>query len=187
LSASDRQCVDGIKQETEALGRVVTNFLNYARPEQVTLTRVSLAPLAQRTADELRHELPASTAIEVRGVFGDIDGDEVLLRQVLANLLRNAAEACEGAGRVPAIVLEGGVDQAERTCRVTIADNGPGIPEALRLQVFQPFFTTRAQGTGLGLAIVRKIVVMHNGRVVVNTSAAGGAAIELTFPTAATP
>jgi signal transduction histidine kinase len=111
---------------------------------------VSLAPLAQRTADELRHELPASTAIEVRGVFGDIDGDEVLLRQVLANLLRNAAEACEGAGRVPAIVLEGGVDQAERTCRVTIADNGPGIPEALRLQVFQPFFTTRAQGTGSG-------------------------------------
>ena len=63
-----------------------------------------------------------------------------------------------------------------------VADNGPGIPEAARDRVFQPFFTTRSRGTGLGLAIVQKIVVTHNGRVAVGTSAGGGAKIDLTFP-----
>jgi signal transduction histidine kinase len=64
-------------------------------------------------------------------------------------------------------------------CRVSIDDNGPGIPESARDRVFQPFFTTRAHGTGLGLAIVQKIVVMHNGRITVGASPSGGASFQL--------
>jgi signal transduction histidine kinase len=67
---------------------------------------------------------------------------------------------------------------------VTVADNGPGIPEPARHRVFQPFFTTRSRGTGLGLAIVQKIVVTHNGRVVIGVSSGGGARVDLTFPLA---
>jgi PAS domain S-box-containing protein len=182
LPAQYAPYVEGIRQETEALGHVVTNFLNFARPEQVSFLNVELGPLARRAADDLRHELPAGTTIETVGEFGEIQGDEVLLRQVFGNLVRNAAEACESAGITPAITIEGHVDPEHRICRVSVADNGPGIPEAARERVFQPFFTTRSRGTGLGLAIVQKIVVTHNGRVTVGTSPAAGASIQLTFP-----
>lgn len=180
-----RPYVEGIRQETEALGKVVTNFLNFARPEKLSFSHVELGPLARRVADELQHELPAGTRIEVTGPFAVVDGDEVLLRQVFGNLVRNAAEGGESAGVVPAIVVRGDVDEKRRTCRVSVEDNGPGIPESERARVFQPFFTTRSRGTGLGLAIVQKVVVMHNGRVAISTSPAGGASIDLTLPLAA--
>lgn len=182
LPAQYRPYLEGIRQETEALGQIVTNFLSFARPETVSLTAVSLEALARRAAEELKHELPAGTAIHVAGDFGQIQGDEVLLRQVFANLVRNAAEACEGAGVVPVIEIEGSIDAKRGTCRVSVADNGPGIPGPERERVFQPFFTTRSRGTGLGLAIVQKIVVTHNGRVTAGASARGGASIEMAFP-----
>jgi signal transduction histidine kinase len=184
LPAQYRPYVEGIRQETEALGQIVTNFLNFARPETVSLAPVHLEPLARRASEELRHELPAGTSVEVTGTFAEIQGDEVMLRQVFANLIRNAAEACDSAGIVPGIVIEGSIDRARRTCRVSVADNGPGIPESARGRVFEPFFTTRSRGTGLGLAIVQKIVVTLNGRVAVRTSASGGASLEMNFPLA---
>ena len=184
LPAQYRPYVEGIRQETEALGQIVTNFLNFARPETVSLTRVNLDPLARRASEELRHELPAGTTVDVTGTFAEIQGDDVMLRQVFANLIRNAAEACDSAGIVPAIVIEGSIDRARRICHVSVADNGPGIPESARDRVFQPFFTTRSRGTGLGLAIVQKIVVTLNGRVAVRTSASGGASLEMIFPLA---
>jgi signal transduction histidine kinase len=177
-----RPYVEGIRQETEVLGQVVTNFLNFARPETVSLAPVALEPLARRAAEELRHELPTGTSVAVKGEFAEIQGDEVMLRQVFVNLVRNAAEACQAAGITPAIEISGSLDRKRRTCHVTVSDNGPGIPESARERVFQPFFTTRSRGTGLGLAIVQKIVVIHNGRVAAASSPAGGAAIEMIFP-----
>ena len=181
LPAVYRPYLDGIRRETDALGQVVTNFLNFAKPEKVSFNLVALGPLARRAEDDLRLDLPAGMTIETTGEFGEIEGDEVLLRQVFGNLVRNAAEACEAAGIRLAIVIEGDIDRKRGTCRVSVADNGPGIPESDRARVFQPFFTTRSRGTGLGLAIVQKIVVTHNGRVAVGTSANGGARIDLMF------
>ena len=77
----------------------------------------------------------------------------MLLRQVFGNLIRNAAEACQASGVTPRIEIHAHAD--ERTCRITVDDNGPGVPEAARAKIFQPFFTTRSRGTGLGLAIVQ--------------------------------
>lgn len=184
LPPNYRPYVEGIRQETEALGQVVTNFLNFARPEQVTFSRVSLGAVARRAADELRHELPAGTTLTVDGEFGDVQGDEILLRQVFGNLVRNAAEACDATGVVPVIGIHGEIDLASGSCQVAVEDNGPGIPESARERIFQPFFTTRSRGTGLGLAIVQKIVVMHNGRVLVRTSPAGGASLQVVLPLA---
>jgi len=176
--------VEGIRQEADALGQVVTNFLNFARPEKPTFALVAPAAIARRAGDELRHELPAGTTVTITGEFADIEGDEVLLRQMFGNLLRNAAEACAAAGTTPAIVVDGRLDRARRVCTVTVSDNGPGIPAADRERVFQPFYTKRTGGTGLGLAVVQKIAVVHNGRAVAGASPAGGASIELTFPLA---
>jgi len=175
--------VEGIRQEAEALGKVVTNFLSFARPENIALSPVDLGVIARRAADDLRNELPAGTSLNVDGTFAEILGDEVLLRQVFGNLVRNAADACEGAGVAPDIRIRGWVDLPHHSCRVSVEDNGPGIPQAARERIFQPFFTTRSQGTGLGLAIVQKIVVLHNGRVTVADARGGGASIQVSIPT----
>jgi signal transduction histidine kinase len=176
--------VEGIRQETEALGKVVTNFLNFARPEQVSLGRVDLEAIARRAVEDLDHEMPQGAALFVTGSFAPIDGDDVLLRQVFGNLVRNAAEACAGVNRMPSIAIRGDVDARQRTVRVSVDDNGPGVPADARDRIFQPFFTTRSRGTGLGLAIVQKIVVMHNGRVTMRESPAGGASVQMVFPIA---
>lgn len=184
LPAKYQPYVEGIRQEAEALGQVVTNFLNFARPEQISFSRVDLGAVARRAADDLRHELPDGTALRVEGNFGEIVGDEVLLRQVFGNLIRNAAEASADAGRAPVIAVRGLEQGDPQFQRVVVEDNGPGIPQESRERIFQPFFTTRSRGTGLGLAIVQKIVVMHNGRVSVGERAGGGASIQVTLPSA---
>ena len=186
LTPKYRPYVEGIRQEADSLGKVVTNFLSFARPENLALSRVDLEAVIRRATDDLRYELPAETSLTVDGTFAEILGDEVLLRQVFGNLVRNAVDACEGAGVTPDIRIRGWVDVAHHSCRVSVDDNGPGIPEASRERIFQPFFTTRSQGTGLGLAIVQKIVVMHNGRVIVADARGGGASIQISIPTAET-
>ena len=180
-----RPCVEGIRQETDTLGQVVTNFLNFARPEQVMLARVDLEALVRRVAADLQPELPAGATIDVKGHFAPMDGDEVMLRQTFVNLIRNAVEACEAASTVPAVVVESRVDAATRTMHVAVSDNGPGIPPADRTRIFRPFFTTRSRGSGLGLSIVQKSVLLHNGSIAVDPSVTSGTRIEMSFPAAA--
>jgi signal transduction histidine kinase len=182
LPAQYRPYVDGIRQETEALRQVVTNFLNFARPEQVVLTRIDLGGVVGRAIDDLAHELPDGASVTAEGTFPSIDGDEVLLRQAFSNLVRNAVEACVDVQKTPMVTITGSVDERHRTVRVSVDDNGPGVPQDARAKIFQPFVTTRSRGTGLGLAIVQKIVVLHNGRIAVRESSHGGASFGLVFP-----
>ena len=180
-----RQYVTGIRNETESLSAVVTNFLNFARPAQLTLSRVDLGAICERAADEVRGEARGLGGdVTVKGHFGAIDGDEVLLRQAFSNLLRNAVEACAGAFVSPVVVIRSELDPQLKLTRVTVDDNGPGIPLDARERVFQPFFTSKRSGTGLGLALVQKIVVFHNGRIAVSASDLGGASLQVSLPLA---
>jgi signal transduction histidine kinase len=177
-----RPYVEGIRQETESLGQVVTNFLNFARPEQIAFHPIDLRELLQRTVDDTVNELAGPARVAIEGEFAVVQGDDVLLRRAFSNLLRNAVEACEGAGITPAISVVGEADPHGRFVKITVNDNGPGIAENVAGRVFRPFFTTKARGTGLGLAIVQKVVVTHNGRVSVGASPTGGARIQMTLP-----
>ena len=171
----------GIRQETEALGEVVTNFLNFAKPAQLMLSPVDLQSIAERAADEVRTEVQSRGGdIIVRGEFPVIEGDDVLLRQAFSNVLRNAVEACVDASTIPKIIVDGRVEAG--SVRVTVDDNGPGVPPADRERVFRPFVTTKGRGTGLGLALVQKIIVTHNGRIQVAVSPAGGASFQIVLP-----
>ncbi|MGE3402732.1 MAG: nitrogen regulation protein NR(II) [Vicinamibacterales bacterium] len=174
--------VAGIRQETEALGELVTNFLNFARPQQLALAPIDLGSVIHRAADDLRHEA-GDAVITVEGQFARVNGDEVLLRQVFSNLLRNAVEAAAGGGVRPAVRVHAIVDRERERCTVFVDDNGPGVPEDARDKVFRPFFTTRSRGTGLGLAIVQKIVLSHDGRISVDASPEGGARFQLIIKT----
>ncbi len=186
LPPAHRAYVEGIRQETASLGQVVTNFLNFAKPAQLTLVPVDLEAIAERAAEEIRSDARAREGeVIVQGSFPTIEGDEVLLRQAFSNLMRNALEACATAGKTPSIIIDGAVDREQGVARISVLDNGPGIQPESRDRVFRPFFTTKQQGTGLGLALVQKIIVTHNGRITVAASPAGGAKLQISLPLAA--
>jgi signal transduction histidine kinase len=183
LPPAYRPYVEGIRAETAALGQVVTNFLNFARPAQLTLSRVDLRAICDRAADDVRGEVRTLGGdVTLSGEFGAIEGDEVLLRQAFSNLLRNALEACSGATVPPTIVVQADLDHAHKVIRIAVDDNGPGIDPSARDQVFRPFFTSKRHGTGLGLALVQKIIVFHNGRITANASPLGGASFQIVLP-----
>jgi two-component system sensor histidine kinase HydH len=183
LSPAYRPYVQGIRDETVALGQVVTNFLNFARPTELVVGPVDMRAIAERAADEIRGEVRARGGqVTVRGEFGNVDGDEVLLRQAFSNLCRNALEACVPSGVAPVIALEGERDDRHGWLRIAVTDNGPGIDASVTELLFRPFFTTKAHGTGLGLALVQKIIVTHNGRVSVDSASGGGARLVVTLP-----
>jgi PAS domain S-box-containing protein len=183
VPAAYRPCVEGIRQETDALGQMITNFLNFARPAQMTVCPVDLAQLLERATEEYRQEARAHGGdIVLDGEFPMVEGDETLLRQAFGNLLRNAIEACVSVATPPAISVQGHVEREQGQARIAVADNGPGIDPAMRERVFRPFFTTRPQGTGLGLALVQKIVVTHNGRITAGAAQGGGASLQVVLP-----
>ena len=180
-----RPYVTGIREETDTLGAVVRNFLNFAKPAELVLGSVDVKSIVERAADDIRGEVEARQGrVTVRGEFLRIQGDEVLLRQAFSNLCRNAVEACLEAAISPMIAIEAAPDQAQRVLRLSFIDNGPGVDPGLATRVFQPFVTTRARGTGLGLAVVQKIVVIHNGRVAVQPEPGGGSRFIVTLPLA---
>ena len=185
IPAVYRPYVEGIRAEAESLGQVVTNFLNFARPAELTLSRVDLRAICERAAEEVRGDVRGLGGdVELRGEFGAVDGDEVLLRQAFSNLLRNAVEACAAASVAPRVVIQSDIDRAQKVSRIAVDDSGPGIPSSTRERVFRPFFTTKRSGTGLGLALVQKIVVFHNGRIIAGSSPLGGASLQITLPLA---
>jgi len=183
LPEAYRKYVEGIRAETESLSQVVTNFLSFARPAELALSRVDVKGICERAADEIRTDVTAlGGTVAVRGDFGVVDRDEVLLRQAFSNLLRNALEACITARATPDIAILAETDVAQKLQRIAVSDNGGGIPVQLRERIFRPFFTSKRNGTGLGLALVQKIIVFHNGRIVAAASSSGGASLQITLP-----
>ena len=178
LPLPQRTYVEGIREETQALNEVVTNFLRFAGPDPLSLAPVDLRALLTRAAEDL----PAAR-VTLTGDFPTISADDVLLRQAFSNLFRNSVEACSSGKRAPEIVVEGRLDARTQTTQLTVSDNGPGIPQDALGKVFQPFFTMRPGGTGLGLAIVQKVIVSHNGRISATNGAHGGAVFSIALPT----
>src|SRR5580693_5863604 len=172
-----------ILEQTRSITHVVTEFLKYARPLEITSEPVALEGVVERVVSEVAEAMP-QVRIRFEGPMGTVAGDEGLLRQALLNLARNAAEASVGAANGGRVLLRGEVVRHEETYtqRVTIFDNGAGIAPANLPKLFRPFFTTKAKGTGLGLAVVQKIIVQHGGRVEARNRTEGGAAFIVTLP-----
>jgi PAS domain S-box-containing protein len=177
LPLPQRTYVEGIREETQALNEVVTNFLRFARPDPLTLGAVDLRALIERAADDQ----PTAT-VTLTGDFATVSADDVLLRQAFSNLFRNSVEACGATSAPPLITVHSHLDARTDTIHLTVSDNGPGIPEDAVEKIFQPFFTRRPGGTGLGLAIVQKVIVSHNGRISAANGADRGAVFAISFP-----
>ncbi|HEX4274205.1 MAG TPA: ATP-binding protein [Bryobacteraceae bacterium] len=171
-----------ILEQTRNITHVVTEFLKFARPLVISDEPVELQPLIERALDEIS-TAASGVSIHAEGDFGIVAGDEGLLRQVILNLARNGAEACEGRtdGRV---VVRGEIAPGGETPsqRITVQDNGVGISADAMPNLFHPFFTTKARGTGLGLAVVQKIILQHGGLIEARNHPSGGAVFIVTLP-----
>jgi two-component system NtrC family sensor kinase len=159
-----------IDDEARLCQRIVQELLDLARPHRLEMGSVDLALLAREAVDRLedagrlrdrRVEVVAKTPVLVSADAGK-------LRQVIANVVVNAAEATDATGTIT-IDACAGLEQAT----LTIADDGPGIAAEVRDQIFEPFVTTKPHGTGLGLAIAHAIVDAHGGRISIDSSRAG--------------
>ena len=155
-----------ILDQTRNVTHVVTEFLRYARPLDISAEPVALAPLVERVVAEIAELFP-QVQIATEGTFAEVAGDDGLLRQVLLNLVRNAAEAAVATSLHPSVTVHGKIlnSASDRAQRICIRDNGAGIASEALPKLFLPFFTTKASGTGLGLAIVQKILLQHGGQV----------------------
>jgi signal transduction histidine kinase len=177
-----REHSEKILDQTRALTHVVTEFLKFARPLELADERVALRPMIERVLAEVAEAVPG-VAITAEGDFGEVSGDDALLRQAILNLARNAAEAAADRpdGRV---VLRGEIEPAGSRPgqRISVADSGPGIPSDALTKIFVPFYTTKTNGTGLGLAVVQKIVVQHGGTIEVRNQPQGGAEFIVWLP-----
>lgn len=173
-----------IVEECRRCKRITGGLLGFARPVETQHDRVELGRLARDTVESLRPQklfrelvvalnLPAAPAV--------VSGDADHLRQILVNLLLNAAQAMTGRGR-----LEVSLAMADGTAELTVDDSGPGIPPDDCERVFQPFVSTKApgEGTGLGLALCRKLAEAHGGAVTAAASPLGGARLRLSLPLA---
>ena len=178
-----RDSAERILDQTRSLTHVITEFLRFAKPLEISYETVPMRALVERVAEDLHEAIP-QCEVKCEGSFEELPGDEGLLRQALLNLARNGAEAARDSGSAPRITIAGGVEElaGHRWQRICIADNGPGIPEQDLPKIFLPFYTTKSDGTGLGLAVVQKVTLQHGGSVEARNNPAGGAEFLLWLP-----
>jgi signal transduction histidine kinase len=185
-SDADRRVThDAALNEVRLLSKLVTDFLNFARPQDLSVMKVDLRPILEASASEVSPTL-SENGIELRieGEFPQLAGDESLLRRVFINLIRNAAEAIDPQSSRKEIVIAGGIDLGSdrRYAHVRIRDTGSGIsPDDLN-RLFIPFFTTKSRGYGIGLALVQKILLAHGGDVAVEKSDVTGTVFHCRLP-----
>lgn len=187
-----------LRDSSDRLELLARRFLELARAEgglrdqprePLDLGRLALARVEQAAADPrnegLRFSFVSSLARDPEGVDGaSVLGVPERLETVLQNLLDNAASFAREAAGPEGGRVEVTVEADGGTLRLTVRDNGPGVPEADRPRVFERFFSRRAGGTGLGLALSRAIAEAHGGRLRLLEPSPGrpGAAFALELP-----
>jgi len=178
-----------IRNEIKRLDQIVKDFLELARPNEPNLVPVD----ARQTLEEVR-ELMAPQMVEQNIEFRfeceedlQLNADVQQLKQVLINLIKNAAESLNRTGMV---CLRGrrGTRQingkSSEVAFIEVEDTGPGIPLEIRGKIFDPFFSTKGDGTGLGLAIAARIIDKHGGNLEFDTQLGKGTIFRIVLPPA---
>jgi signal transduction histidine kinase len=178
-----------IYTEVNRVSALVSRFLDFARPSQLVLTATDLTSVVERCL-KMVADAGSCTRINVHRDFASglpqVMLDHDLSDQVFINLLMNACEAMgEPGGELWVRVRAADEKNREAGVVVEIEDSGPGVPSAMKEQIFNPFVTTKKAGVGLGLAIVSKIVDAHGGSVKLISEPGYGACFRVTFPAAA--
>jgi len=185
-----------VEEEVGSLRRLCTEFSSFARLPRAALEpddlgvflRAQSARLRSTDGEESEDEEADPTLLRDLDLTFEIPDeampaalDPEMLHRVLANVIRNAAQALRGAGKRAGRVRVAATIEPERFV-VTVDDDGPGIPAAVKEALFDPYVTTKRDGTGLGLSIVKKIIVDHGGTIDAGWSPLGGARFSIVIP-----
>ncbi len=175
-----------ILRESDRLANTITNFLKFARPENIKKDWFLLRPLVEELLQVCRADKkwPATCSVDllVDDTFR-VWGDEKQLFGVLSQLLQNALPFCpRGKEKLELSSSTICVADNQELCLIKISDNGRGVEQAEIKNIFEPFYTTRSDGTGLGLAIAKQVIEGHNGSIAVEKSEMGGACFTLILP-----
>lgn len=180
LSEQDQRLRAIVLREVERLDRLVTDYRDAGQAPELRLSRVELGELLQTVVETFSHDgRYSSVAVSIAGLdrryFVMADSDQ--LRQVVWNLLLNAAQHMPEGGRVQ---LE--LSKDESFACLGVLDQGPGIPADQLPLIFDPFFTQRSGGTGLGLAVVERVLRAHGGEITVRSRPGEGTRFLLRVP-----
>jgi len=179
-----------IVRESDRLNRLLSEFLDFSRVRVTRVEAVDLFRVSQAAVRLVREhpDCPGGASIEIHGQSCLVEGDEDLLHRIVVNLVLNAVQAAGDGAQIAVRVsptkqelLPRGV-LFDRPVTLAVSDNGPGIPEHVREQLFDPFVSGRPGGSGLGLAIVQRAVQAHRGLVLVDSDPARGTTFTIVLP-----
>ena len=194
LQASDelaRELAGYISTEVNRLSALVTEFLDFARPLHAEPHPANLIALLDRVlqivADRFAGKQtgkPVRVERHYAGGLPLVPLDESLCEQAFLNLVQNAYEAMQDKdhGGTLRVEVQPATKDGREGVELRLADSGPGVPDELREEIFNPFVTTKKTGVGLGLSIVSKIVDGHHGSIRVENGPDGGAVFTVFFP-----
>jgi signal transduction histidine kinase len=171
--------------EVNRLSALVTQFLNFARPLHAELHTVNLTALLDRVLKKVGDQWKGKPVKVERAYVAGlplVPLDESLIEQAFINLVQNAHEAMEERGGTLRVEVTPTVENNRDGVIVRLTDNGPGIPDDLREEIFNPFVTTKKTGVGLGLSIVSQIIDGHHGSIRLEKGREGGASFRIFFP-----
>jgi signal transduction histidine kinase/PAS domain-containing protein len=169
-----------IIDEVRRLESILSSVMDFSRPAKPVLTECRLDELLKKVVAETTQTLAGKGValdLEIDPDVPPIQADGEKLKQVIINLLRNAAEAMTSGGAIQLRLRRSGT-----LVEVDVTDTGPGIPAKIAAKIFSPFFTTKADGTGLGLAVSRKIVEDHGGQLRVRSELGKGSTFVISLP-----
>lgn len=168
-----RIAVETLARRAQGLSNFIEAYRAVAQTPEIKRRSFAARPWAEELARIFAAKAPGiPLLVEVTPETLALDADPDLFAQVVINLLQNAAQALHATER-PQLTLR--LTGDAQSMAIEVADNGPGVPESLRQDVFLPFFTTRATGTGVGLNLARQIVIAHGGAIDVTDAPGGGA------------
>jgi two-component system NtrC family sensor kinase len=176
-----REEVDIIAGQVSRVDRIVANLLKFARRERKQLALTDLNQMLDEIVRQVKHQAPLVGIAVNRQLDPDlprIEADPHQLRQVFTNLILNAIQAMPDGGSLTLVTQ---ADKEAGSCEVVVADTGVGIPQQNLEQIFNPFFTTRANGTGLGLSVSYGIVRDHGGKISVESEPGKGTVFRVTL------
>jgi len=169
-----------ITEESTRLNRIVTEFLDFARPQTPDLRECDLKDLIEKNIDFLRPELDKKGIVakaELDGAPLKLMADHGQLYRAFLNIFINASQSIENGGRIDVHVRED-----KEGFYIEIEDTGCGISQENLKRIFNPFFTTKDKGTGLGLSIVRKIIQGHKGTITIESQEGKGTKVAILLP-----
>ena len=180
-----------VRIAADRCAKIVKTFLSMARQRPADRRPIQINRLVDDVLELVTHQLSAADVTVTRDLASDLPpvaGDSDQLSHVLLNLFINAQQAMLDSPVPRHLVIATSYLATSRQVRITVRDNGPGVPAEIRSRIFDPFFTTKAvgQGTGVGLSVCHGMVSAHGGSISVGDAAGGGAVFSVLLP-AGTP